>query len=212
MHRPDDPTLMAYADGELETANAVEVEEWAERDPAIGARIDAFLRSRALVQAALAGPMHEPAPRQAAALLGAVAQEAAVAKIVPLRRRPAVRPGISLALAAGFAALVFGFGGGLAWQTSVDRAAFRQALQVGAAAAAWQAVGLALETTPNGRAVPWQAATGDRLLITPVVTFLTEAGEFCRQFRIEGAADETAVACRGTDGAWRPSTVAAPEV
>jgi hypothetical protein len=56
-----DEMLMAYADGELDAANADRVDRALREDPAIAVRIAGFLRSRRLSRAAL-GPVPGPVP------------------------------------------------------------------------------------------------------------------------------------------------------
>jgi len=208
--RPDDMTLMAYADGELSPVATEQVETWVAQSPALQSRVEAYLRSRAVLQAALAAPLHDPTPQQSSALIGALGltvERERAGSVVPLRALPGPSPALSYALAAGLAALTIGFGGGLAWQGSVERAARAAAVSAADAAALRQAVALTLETSPNGRTVMVNGETGARLSITPLATFVTNDGEICREYQF-GGVDQVATACRGENGHWQPRALA----
>jgi anti-sigma factor RsiW len=210
MQMPDDSMLMAYADGELNAGACEQVEAWIAQVPAMQTRVESFMRSRALLQAALAAPLHEPARQQSAALIGAlgamIANERSE-KVVPLHARRSFSPVIGYAVAASLAAIMVGFGGGLAWQSSVDHAARLAALDAANAAALNQVVALALETSPNDKAVMINTVAGTRQSITPLQTFLTDDGQICREYLLAGAKEEVATACRDDNGRWLPRTV-----
>ncbi|MSO71239.1 MAG: hypothetical protein EXQ88_04405 [Alphaproteobacteria bacterium] len=210
MQIPDDTVLMAYADGELSADVSDQVEGWIARMPAMQARVAAFMHSRALLQAALAAPLHEPTPHQSAALIGALGAMIASErkrKVVPLRTPRGDSPIIGYALAAGLAAIIIGFGSGLAWQSSVDYAVRMAALDAASAAALSQAVALTLETSPNYRAVMFHSASGIRQSITPLATFVTDDGAICREYLLAGRSEEIATACRDDNGRWLPRPV-----
>lgn len=207
---PDDTMLMAYADGELSADASDQVEAWIARMPAMQARVDGFMRSRALLQAALAAPLHDPAPHQSAALIGALGDMIArerTNKVVPLPSQRSAPPAVGYALAAGLAAIMVGFGGGLAWQASVDRAVRTAALDAANSAALNQVVALTLETTPDDRAVMITSAPGARQSVTPLSTFVTDDGRICREYLLAGKTEEVATACRDENGRWRPHPV-----
>lgn len=69
----------------------------------------------------------------------------------------------------------------------------------------------ALERIPSQRTGHWQSETVDlRGSVTPLRTFRTTDGLFCREFRetiSASALERSAVrlACRTTDGLWRPA-------
>jgi surface antigen len=69
----------------------------------------------------------------------------------------------------------------------------------------------ALERTPSRQTGHWQSElTGLRGSVTPLRTFRTTEGLFCREFRetiSASALERSAVrlACRTTDGLWRPA-------
>lgn len=74
-----------------------------------------------------------------------------------------------------------------------------------------QAVQDALERAPSGDAVEWRnTASGTAGSITPLRTFRTAAGVFCRDYQETlriGVASERYIdtACRDEDGRWKQS-------
>ena len=211
----DDMTLMAYADGELDQEAAANIEAGARRNPAVQRRLEAFQVSRALLHTAYNGPLHEPIPE---ALLSAVsAAEPAfggadslrasnVVRLPQSRGRSAI---VGWATAAAVAALAIGFGGGQYWESEIGLQALHQSELASAMAARDQVVGLALETLPNGRSVPWTAHGGVGGVIMPVETYLNADGTYCRSYVVsltrDGVTDERQeIACRHGVGDWRP--------
>jgi hypothetical protein len=78
----DDETLMAYADGELDSGQRAEIAAAIEKDPALAARVEKHRALRAEVAGAFATVLNQPVPerlRQAAGG-GGVAPEAAPAR------------------------------------------------------------------------------------------------------------------------------------
>jgi len=67
----------------------------------------------------------------------------------------------------------------------------------------------ALETTPTGRAVSWQNPdNGHSGTVTPVKTYQTASGSYCREYETKVSVDgkqEKAygTACRQPDGSWK---------
>ncbi len=211
----DDITLMAYADGELDQEAAVGVEAGARRSPAVQRRLEAFQVSRALLHTAYNGPLHEPIPE--ALLSAASAAEPAFGaadrpgpgNVVRLPQSRARAAFVGWATAAAVAALVIGFGGGQYWESEIGLQALHRSELASALAARAQAVDLALETLPNGRSVPWTAQSGAGGVITPVATYLSADGTYCRSYVVsltrDGVTDERQeIACRHGVGDWRP--------
>ncbi|MEJ0069967.1 MAG: zf-HC2 domain-containing protein [Pseudomonadota bacterium] len=62
MAEPDENTLVAYVDGELDAATAREVEHALESSPAARNTVAKLRASAALVRAAFADAVHEPPP------------------------------------------------------------------------------------------------------------------------------------------------------
>jgi anti-sigma factor RsiW len=88
MPRPSDEHLVAYLDGELETARRHEVEAWLDADPAARQRLVELTNSAHLVRLAFDEVMREPIPdRLIVAARGGAAPPRAGAQILPMRRR-----------------------------------------------------------------------------------------------------------------------------
>jgi anti-sigma factor RsiW len=98
MRRPDDATLMAYVDGELDEAAAVAVDRAIAADPVLAQQVHVLRESTAALKAAFNGPLHEPVPERLLAPLGAQ-------RAKPWRNGRAFRP---LAMAATVAAVIVG--------------------------------------------------------------------------------------------------------
>jgi anti-sigma factor RsiW len=123
MQKRSDETLVAYLDGELDTAERRHVEAWLEADPAVRERLAALAESANLVRNAYSDIINEPLPeRLIAAARGETAASSArteAAEIVVLKRpqRSVLRQRVvdwplGLAAAAGLFGLVIGgFGG-----------------------------------------------------------------------------------------------------
>jgi anti-sigma factor RsiW len=124
MQERGDERLVAYLDGELETAERGAVEARLDADPAAAARMAALARSGKLLCLAFDEVMHEPLPdRLIAAARGETG--AAEAQIVPFAQRRAGKPPVSARrwrIALPIAASVLGLlvGGGTAY-LGVDR-------------------------------------------------------------------------------------------
>jgi surface antigen len=72
-----------------------------------------------------------------------------------------------------------------------------------------QAAQKAFETTPSGQSVPWRNPdTGNNGLVTPVRTYQSSNGQYCREFQqtiTVGGENHNAygTACRQPDGSWK---------
>ena len=71
MQRPDEAQIMAYVDGELDTAAVAEVERAVAADPALSRQVRDIMDTNALLRAAFNAPMLEPVPERLLAPLGA---------------------------------------------------------------------------------------------------------------------------------------------
>jgi len=88
MQRLGDDRLVAYLDGELETAQRREVEAWLDADPAARQQLAALADSTHLLRLAFDAVLHEPVPdRLIAAARGETAAAQAGAQILPFQRR-----------------------------------------------------------------------------------------------------------------------------
>ena len=202
----DDPILMAYADGQLDAAEAARVEAAIAADPALAEAVARHRALRARLQQAFAPALDEPVPAAllAAARAGASAGRGAatpadaapadVASIQDARaRRDAARaprrgPPAWLAMAA---VLVLGLAVGLL----LGRPATGP-VRLGED-------GQLLAQGELARALDTQLAAeaGERIAIG--LSFRDADGHWCRSFHLRGDAAMAGLACRGDDGGWR---------
>ena len=149
MQQRSDDALVAYLDGELDTAERREVEAWLDADPVARDRLVSLAQSGDLVRSAYADIVNEPVPeRLIAAARGAgatVTRAPRSAEVLVLRRPfrgfapPLERRWIGMAAAAGLFGLIFGGVGtyvGVGLVNSVSSVAERQ-LTAAATNAAW---------------------------------------------------------------------------
>lgn len=174
MTRIDDQTLMAFADGELNAAEAALVREALEHDAELGERLERLREVDGLLRAAIAPGSQ--IPYRFANLLKPAAT------VVPLRRRVWVPAGA--AIAAGFAIWMLGaqlLSGHSNWLKNTNDGV---AIEGPLAAAAMKA--------PSGKLV----TVGD-LRIRPVVSFVANDGRPCRELHIrESDMAARVIACR----------------
>jgi hypothetical protein len=214
--------LVAYVDGELEPAQAADVEAAIRDDPEAQAIVSVLRRSGNAVKSAFDRPLYEPVPARLLAAAGAASPAAGVLvagdRIVPLPRR-APRADMRRALlpiAASILALAIGFGAGYLQ--------FGRPTPLRPAAGPAQDVGSerfdatlrqALETADDGSTVAYEdAGRGLRGRVTVLDTLATQSGERCREFRHEitdaaGSRTSHGIGCRSGDGAWSALTLPA---
>ncbi len=112
MSRHSDDRLVAYLDGEVETAERREIEAWLDGDPVARDRLAALSRSAMLLREAYDEVVREPVPER----LIAAARGAAPARVVAFGRRRAAMLGarrrwrVALPLAASLFGLLAGGG------------------------------------------------------------------------------------------------------
>ncbi|WP_075289319.1 anti-sigma factor family protein [Pararhizobium arenae] len=195
----DDETLMAFADGELDEAETLAIEEALATDDALAERLAVFMDSRQMVGDALKPLIDEPVPDALLASVRKIAEDAQKKtatpqeNVVAFHSRPQAdaslraKPRWLVPLAASVVALmsgVVGFSIGQSGSASNESAA---------------AIATALDREPSGQDVPL-GATGSVLRL--VSTFQAEGGELCREYELREAGSRTlAVACR-MDDAW----------
>jgi 17 kDa outer membrane surface antigen len=217
--------LVAYVDGELEPAQAADVEAAIRDDPEAQAIVSVLRRSSDAVKSAFDRPLYEPVPARLLAAAGAASPAAGVLvagdRIVPLPRRAprADMRRVLLPLAASILALAIGFGAGYLQfgRTTPLRPATGPAED--AASERFDAtLRQVLETANDGGTVAYEdAGRGLRGRVTVLDTLATQSGERCREFRHDiadaaGSRTSHGIACRSADGAWSvltlPSTAA----
>jgi len=198
--------LVAYADGEIDAQQAREIEKRLIQDPAAQALVGDLREGAALLRAAFSEPLHEALPSRL--------HETIDREIAARRARdgkPAGRNGwLPLALAASVAALVVGLSASyfltdrqlelaLVRLETMERLD-RQHLEA--------AINRSLEMNVSGVALDWQNPdTGSRGLVTPIRTFKSKAGQWCREYEATLAAERgervrRAIACRTPEGLW----------
>ena len=151
MQRLGDDRLVAYLDGELETAQRREVEAWLDADPAVREQLTALADSTHLLRLAYDEVLHEALPdRLIAAARGESSEAQAGAQILPFRGRAAARTvlrsvmsnrrWIALPVAASLFGLLVGGGAayiGLGKLLPDNTAGKRPAVEAAAANGAW---------------------------------------------------------------------------
>lgn len=194
----DDETLMAFADGELDEARSLALEQALETDEALAERLAVFLDSRRLVGDALKPLIDEPVPEALLASVRQMAEEAqrkTVAQednVVAFRPKPqphAAPPARRwlMPLAASLVAVISGAVGYTVGRTGP------------AETRAGAEIATALDREASGKDVAL-GASGAMLNI--VATFRDARGALCREYEVKGPASSTlTVACR-QDGGW----------
>lgn len=194
MTRPDEATLMAYADGELSPEEAKAVEAFLAGSPEDRERVEAMRKMRARLQSAYGAIAEEPVPERLARLLESAAPPVVdLAEMRAARARPHPRQwgapqfsAMAASLAAGFvvaasifanppSGLVVERGGALLASSALDKALTQQ-------------------------------AAADQTEIRIGVTFRDADGAWCRTFGAEGLAG---LACRA-EGGWSVKSLTAP--
>ncbi|MGJ7038479.1 hypothetical protein J2Y63_001734 [Shinella sp. BE166] len=186
----DDETLMAFADGELDEARSLALEEALATDEALAERLAVFLDSRRLVGEALKPLIDEPVPEALLASVRKMAEEAPRDNVVSFRPKPQqvaqpkVRPWL-MPVAASLVAVVTGVIG------------FTLGRMGPSATDAGAEIAAALDREASGRDVTLSGA-----VLHVVASFRDERGELCREYELKQQASSTlTVACR-QDGAW----------
>lgn len=213
--RFDPETLVAYVDGELDAARVQEIEAALRDDHALQDTVRRLREGAALMRGSFGDVMNEPLPgRVHAAISEAFSREARDSASKASRRRGgAWWPSLA---AASLAALVVGLSGGywFADERMRSELALRDRQLQEDQRALENAISAALEKRLSGDTVHWQNPdSGSRASITPVRTFKTSDGRWCREYIHDSQIDERtverrAIACRVDDGVWRTRLVA----
>lgn len=221
--RIDIEQLVAYADGELDDAEtrALEAELAGDEEARLTVR---DLRSEAtLLRAAFNEPMRSPAPdRIYNAIVESLAERARDSsrelQAVPSQAVPSPAAGPTLmqrwlptAIAASVALLAVGLSGGymLSDYRGDREAALVQALHTADRQLIAATLSRALEKQLSGVSVEWSNPdSGSSGVVTPVRTFRSNGGQWCREFTQVSMVDGQAVtmrgvACREDGGVWK---------
>lgn len=194
-------TLSAYVDGELDDAGAAAVERAMASDARLRDRVRRIRETDGALRAALGGAVRERVPSR---LLTAIDEGFAA------RRRQRI-PRFALPIAASLAAIIaLGAAGYHLHQVQLNAAkeavAAAQARERAVLAATINHV---LETVVSGKSVAWEVPeTGARGAVTPIRTYRSRSGHWCREYRVHeeaasATADRRGVACRTGDKMWR---------
>jgi len=212
--RDDDDLLSAYLDGELPAAREAELERRLEKDPALALKLERLSAADATLRDAFASVDDEPMPQAVLDAIdahagGAQAEKSPDARrddarggtVVDLGARRRVRePGTfpwPLALAASVTLAIGGLLGYLvAPQSGAPEAGLLASI---GGVARGSELHDALEAAPSG--AMREIAAG--LTATPVLSFESRDGGYCRELAIAGAGGSAAaLACRRDDG-WQ---------
>lgn len=184
----DDITLVAYADGELDPSVSAEVEAALVRDAALRRKLASLHESASLLRAALNHVTYTPAPE------------------IELKPPPLRSASWGwLPMAASLAALAVGvvLGTNLTGSQSVPGRLSTDDELIQSHFAR------VLEKELSGTTVNWENPdSGGRGSITPVRTYKSRSGQYCREFEAERIVGdesiaEQGIACREGDGNWR---------
>lgn len=195
-------TLMAYADGELDTETRRQIEFAMATDPDVAEQIAKLKARRLELQTAFAGVLEEPVPDRLIEATKSAGASAPLQGSAPVTELAAVR-----------AAKHGGRERRWSWRELTAMAATllvgliigRNVLQTGESL-----------VTANGRleaggplAAALSRQTGGETSggVAIGLTFKSRAGEYCRTFGLTGQASIAGLACRD-DGAWRVDAIA----
>ncbi|MEQ1697009.1 MAG: hypothetical protein ABL901_14325 [Hyphomicrobiaceae bacterium] len=213
-----DEMLMAFADGQLATADRRKVADYIADRPEARARVEMFKRTSVELATMFNAALVEPVPgKLLATITNAPAQPSGRASFASTEKLK------TASVVTSFIEAIFP-----SWPTLMTTGAFAATLAIGAligsnwhsprpSAIQWQdTVALnegrilakdnfheGLEKTPIGSKLAMDSASA-RLVFTPVLTFERKDGGYCRSYTIENAAGLllAGVACRNAAGDW----------
>jgi len=215
----DESTLIAYVDGELDSQTAREVEAKLSGDLEAQKFVERLREIAALSRVAFNDTLHEPVPQHLRDAISATLAQAAPAvegsagedNVVAFSPRPPAHWRAALPLAAAFAGLLLGLGGGFQYsQTSTQKSMQLASMSMMQDQIAMdEALNKALEVNLSGNELAWQNPDSNRsALFTPVRTYQDKSGKYCREYRKDvtatGKTETTyGLACRTDEGAWK---------
>jgi hypothetical protein len=203
---PDDETLMAYADGELDPVRMSEIKLAIANDDKALARVDAFRRSKIMARDAFDRPMHEQPPQFLIdAIMKAPASRAkdktsAAPTVMKLRRF--ARNETSLIALAASIALLAGIGIGVLIAGSDRDSPATDLLAVGPVPEV-SPLASSLSRLPTGKSATIEGGNFNGQSVTLLATFRDASGRPCREFEIGSGnanAQTAAIACRDGEG------------
>ena len=226
-----DETLMAYADGELDSIESVNVETCLQQSPEVAARLAVFAATGRGLANIFERPMLEPVPQRlvdaiyatgpvaapTSGPIGGPAIGSAYENVIPfaVRRqqtgvasRPAFQRQLSLAAAC---VTLLAVGAGSYWlfnkPAGLPSESFALAQSSSGERIASVELVTVLDTVLSDKSASAVIA-GNEATIKPLFTFATAGKNFCRQYEITRAQAQAiaGVACRGTAGQWHVET------
>jgi len=203
-------TLVSYVDGQLEEQETRRVEATLAQDAEIRETVRELRESAELLRAAFNEPMNAPVPERIVRAIDEAVADRAAGRAAG--RRQWTWPA---ALAASFAMLMVGFGGGLVMvdQRVEQELARLRATELADQQAREAALFQALEKHVSGEAVSWRNPdSGSGGEITPVRTFKNREEQWCREYQsketVAGNSQiHLAIACREPEGRWKTRAV-----
>jgi hypothetical protein len=193
----DDETLMAYADGELDAAQAAQVEQLLQQDASAAARVAQHQALRAQLRSGSAAVLSEPVPERLLSMLQRnVDDSRAGDKVVDFsrtkqRKANTTRIWSGREWGAMAASLIAGVVLGIYALT------FSSTNLVGD-----QGGRLVAQGKLNSALTTQLASAGHTQSIQIGISFRNHAGEYCRSFSIQDTHALAGLACR-TQGNWR---------
>lgn len=192
-----DETLMAYADGELDAAQATQVEQWLQQDAAAAAKVAQHRALAAQLRNGFSAALTEPVPERLLNVLqpNANTRDKVVDFSQALQRKTTTRSWSSREWSAIAASLIVGM------LVGVYALQFNSTNLVGAQHGELIAQGK-LDSALTRQLAGANAAQGIQIGIS----FRNHAGEYCRSFALQDQGQDTqalaGLACR-TQGNWR---------
>ena len=210
----DEATLIAYVDGELDSATAREVEESLGTDEAAKRFVERQREISSLARVAFNDTMHEEVPEH---LKSAISPNNQVQRmddtnviVMPKKNSTRSNWGRALPMAAAVAGLLIGASGG--YEFSGKK--YEQNLRLAALtieqdnASMDKTLNQALEVNLSGAPMTWSnPGSGQTASFTPVNTYQDKTGRLCREYRkdlvVNGETSSTfGLACRSDKGKW----------
>jgi surface antigen len=212
MHNVSHDDLVRYLDGELDAEEARAVERALAVDASLRNTLRSLSEGTALLRAAFNEPVHGAVPQALAERVSASLAKArgGGAPSWTSRRLAPRRWYIPAVVAASIAVIALGLGGGYLVsdaRLAGERARFEALLQEDRQAFEL-AVQDALERQTSGTSVNWHnPESGNGGTVTPIRTFKSSNGEWCREYEHEAktasdAERRHAIACRTQQGRW----------
>ena len=197
----DNETLIAYADGELDSGASARIERELVRNPALARGVAGYQQDAALLRSALQGALYA-SPRSLPSLdVGA--------RETRSWRRLFASSTVPWALAASLAAFALGMSLDRIIGSGVELAPHAGYGQPADSQYSGDALAASLELSVSGVSTEWvnpdSGASGE---VMPVRTFKTSDGRYCREYleiqKWSGGREETGgIACRQGDGMWK---------